>query len=120
MKALQYKEWKLAMSPVPFFFLALSGLLLIPNYPYYVTFFYNSLGIFLFFQSCRENRDVYYMMLLPVTKREMVRARVRTVMDLQLLQVLVCIPFLFIRAQSAAMVLPTAPAPRIAMGISFK
>ena len=99
MKALQYKEWKLAMSPVPFFFLALSGLLLIPNYPYYVTFFYNSLGIFLFFQSCRENRDVYYMMLLPVTKREMVRARVRTVMDLQLLQVLVCIPFLFIRAQ---------------------
>lgn len=39
MKALQYKEWKLAMSPVPFFFLALSGLLLIPNYPYYVTFF---------------------------------------------------------------------------------
>ena len=99
MKALQYKEWKLAMSPVPFFFLALSGLLLIPNYPYYVTFFYNSLGIFLFFQSCRENRDVYYMMLLPVTKREMVHARVRTVMDLQLLQVLVCIPFLFIRAQ---------------------
>ena len=99
MKALQYKEWRLAMSPVPFFFLALSGLLLIPNYPYYVTFFYNSLGIFLFFQSCRENRDVYYMMLLPVTKREMVRARVRTVMDLQLLQVLVCIPFLFIRAQ---------------------
>ena len=99
MSALQYKEWKLAMSPVPFFFLALSGLLLIPNYPYYVTFFYNSLGIFLFFQSCRENRDVYYMMLLPVTKREMVRARVRTVMDLQLLQVLVCIPFLFIRTQ---------------------
>ena len=99
MRALQYKEWKLAMSPVPFFFLALSGLLLIPNYPYYVTFFYNSLGIFLFFQSCRENRDVYYMMLLPVTKREMVRARVRTVMDLQLLQVLACIPFLFIRAQ---------------------
>lgn len=99
MRALQYKEWKLAMSPVPFFFLALSGLLLIPNYPYYVTFFYNSLGIFLFFQSCRENRDVYYMMLLPVTKREMVRARVRTVMDLQLLQVLVCIPFMVIRAQ---------------------
>ena len=99
MRALQYKEWKLAMSPVPFFFLALSGLLLIPNYPYYVTFFYNSLGIFLFFQSCRENRDVYYMMLLPVSKREMVRARVRTVMDLQLLQVLVCIPFLLIRAQ---------------------
>ena len=102
MKALQYKEWKLAMSPVPFFFLALSGLLLIPNYPYYVTFFYNSLGIFLFFQSCRENRDVYYMMLLPVTKREMVRARVTTVMQLQLMQLAACIPFMLIRAQYAA------------------
>ena len=56
------------MSPVPLLFLALSGLVLIPSYPYYVTFFYNALGIFLFFQSCRENRDVYYMMLLLVSR----------------------------------------------------
>ena len=54
MKALQSKEWRLAMSPVPLLFLALSGLVLIPSYPYYVTFFYNALGIFLFFQSCRK------------------------------------------------------------------
>lgn len=101
MKALRYKEWRLAMSPVPLLFLALSALLLIPSYPYYVTFFYNSLGIFLFFQSCRENRDVYYMMLLPVSKREMVAARVRTVMQLQLMQALSCIPFMCIRAQYA-------------------
>lgn len=101
MKALHYKEWKLAMSPVPFFFLALSALLLIPSYPYYVTFFYNSLGIFLFFQSCRENRDVYYMMLLPLGKREMVRARVYTVLELQLLQVAACVPFMLLRAQYA-------------------
>ena len=46
MKALQSKEWRLAMSPVPLLFLALSGLVLIPNYPYYVTFFYTTLGIF--------------------------------------------------------------------------
>ncbi len=102
MKALQSKEWRLAMSPVPLLFLALSGLVLIPSYPYYVTFFYNALGIFLFFQSCRENRDVYYMMLLPVTKREMVRARVTTVMDLQLLQLAACLPFMLIRAQYGA------------------
>ena len=85
MRALQYKEWKLAMSPVPFFFLALSGLLLIPNYPYYVTFFYNGLGIFMLMQSLRENRDTAYLMLLPVTKAEMVRARFRTVVQLELL-----------------------------------
>ena len=102
MKALQSEEWRLAMSPVPLLFLALSGLVLIPSYPYYVTFFYNALGIFLFFQSCRENRDVYYMMLLPVTKREMVRARATTVMELQLLQLAACLPFMLIRAQYGA------------------
>lgn len=48
MKALRQKEWRLSMTPVPFFFLALSALLLIPSYPYYVTFFYTSLGVFLF------------------------------------------------------------------------
>ncbi len=98
-RAIFCKEWKLSMSPVPLLFLALSGLLLIPNYPYYVTFFYNSLGIFMFFQSCRENRDVQYMSLLPITKREMVFARGKTVMLLEALQAAACIPFMMIRAQ---------------------
>jgi len=101
MRALIQKEWRLSMSPVPFLFLALSALVLIPSYPYYVTFFYTSLGIFLLFQANRENRDVYYMMLLPVGKREMVRARVITVVSLELLQVLVCIPLALLRASYA-------------------
>ena len=98
MKALQWKEWRLSMSPVPLLFLLLSGLILIPNYPYYVTFFYNSLGIFMWMQSLRENRDTAYMMLLPVTKAEMVRARLRTVVQLELLQLLACVPFMVLRA----------------------
>ena len=98
MKALQSKNWRLAMSPVPLLFLLLSGLILIPNYPYYVTFFYNSLGIFMWIQSLRENRDTAYMMLLPVTKAEMVRARLRTVVQLELLQLLACVPFMVLRA----------------------
>lgn len=98
MKALQSKNWRLAMSPVPLLFLLLSGLILIPNYPYYVTFFYNSLGIFMWMQSLRENRDTAYMMLLPVTKADMVRARLRTVVQLELLQLLACVPFMVLRA----------------------
>ena len=98
MKALQWKEWRLSMSPVPLLFLLLSGLILIPNYPYYVTFFYNGLGLFMLMQSLRENRDTAYLMLLPVTKAEMVRARFRTVVQLELLQVLACIPFMALRA----------------------
>ena len=92
------KEWKLVMMPVPLLFLLLSGLVLIPNYPYYVTFFYTTLGIFLMMQSARENRDLYYMALLPVTKREMVKARFSLVLTIEAMQVLVCIPFLLLRA----------------------
>ena len=98
MKALQWKEWRLSMSPVPLLFLLLSGLILIPNYPYYVTFFYNSLGLFMLMQSLRENRDIAYLMLLPVTKAEMVRARFRTVVQLEQLQIAACIPFMLLRA----------------------
>ena len=98
MRALQWKEWRLSMSPVPLLFLLLSGLILIPNYPYYVTFFYNGLGLFMLMQSLRENRDTAYLMLLPVTKAEMVRARFRTVVQLELLQVLACVPFMALRA----------------------
>lgn len=99
MKALRYKEWKLVMMPVPLLFLALSALVLIPNYPYYITFFYTTLGIFLLLQSARENRDVFYMALLPVTKREMVKARFSTVATIELMQAACCLPFMLLRAQ---------------------
>lgn len=92
------KEWKLVMMPVPLLFLLLSGLVLIPNYPYYVTFFYTTLGIFLMMQSARENRDLYYMALLPVTKCEMVKARFSLVLTIEAMQVLACVPFLLLRA----------------------
>lgn len=97
MKLLMKKEWKLVVTPVPLLFLLLSALVLVPSYPYYVTFFYNALGIFLMLQAARENRDVYYMALLPVTKRDVVRARFSTVVTLQLLQIAACIPFMLIR-----------------------
>ena len=91
MMTLFKKEWKLVMMPVPLLFLLLSALVLVPSYPYYVTFFYNALGIFLMLQAARENRDVYYMALLPVTKR----------VTLQLLQIAACIPFMLLRRSYA-------------------
>lgn len=92
------KECRFVLMPVPLLFLLLSALVLIPNYPYYVTFFYTTLGIFLMMQSARENRDLYYMALLPVTKREMVKARFLLVVALEALQLLACVPFMLLRA----------------------
>ena len=38
MKALLRKEFTLSLFPLPYCFWLLAGLLLIPNYPYFVTF----------------------------------------------------------------------------------
>ncbi len=98
---LMKKELKLVLHPTNLVFLALSALLLVPNYPYYVTFFYTSLGIFMMTQTARENRDISYMMRLPIAKRDMVKARFGTVMLIELLQVIACIPFMIIRSRYA-------------------
>ncbi|MCB2359141.1 ABC-2 transporter permease [Clostridium estertheticum] len=97
MKELMYKEFKLSMQPIAYILLSLSLLLCIPNYPYYVTFFYTCLGIFFVFQINRENRDVYYMIALPIRKRDIVKARFYLVVCIELAQVITCIPFAFIR-----------------------
>lgn len=86
MKQLLYKEFKLALHPTAVIFLALSAMLLIPNYPYYVTFFYTCLGVFFICLNGRENRDIYYSMLLPIRKRQIVKARFLMVAALQLAQ----------------------------------
>ena len=76
MKALLRKEFTLSLFPLPYCFWLLAGLLLIPNYPYFVAFFYAALGVMFLFQYNRENRDLNYMMTLPITKGQMVKARV--------------------------------------------
>ena len=58
MKLLMKKEWKLTVTPVPLLFLLLSALVLVPSYPYYVTFFYNALGIFLMLRCCRSQSAI--------------------------------------------------------------
>lgn len=97
MKQLLRKEFTLSFFPLPYCFLLLAGLLLIPNYPYLVTFFYTTLGIMFLFQYNRENHDIAYLMTLPVRKQEMVLSRLLQVVVIELLQIIVCIPFMAIR-----------------------
>ena len=69
------KDLRLAAHPMMYVFALFGAMLLIPSYPYTVVFFYGLLGIFFTFLNGRENKDVYYCAVLPVTKREQVRAR---------------------------------------------
>lgn len=76
-----------------------SGMLIIPNYPYTVVFFYGLLGIFFTFLNGRENKDVYYCAVLPVTKRDQVRARAWLVVAVELAELVIAVPFAFLSAR---------------------
>lgn len=98
LKDLLYKEFRLASHPAAFLFLGLAAMMCIPNYPLTVTFFYPCLGAFFICLTGRENRDIFYTLLLPVGKRAPVKARILMISALQLGQVLLCVPFLFLRS----------------------
>lgn len=97
MKKLLAKELKLAMHTTAPLFLMLSAMLLIPNYPYYVIFFYTSLAVFFTCLTGRENNDVFYTMLLPVKKTDIVKGRYAFVIILELAQFITAIPFAVLR-----------------------
>ncbi len=107
MKALLYKEFRLVTHPMTVLFLLLSAMLLIPNYPLYVTFFYCTLGIFFACLGGRENGDVFYSVLLPVQKRDLVRARILFSVVFESAQMILAVLFSLLRirllgAQNAA------------------
>ena len=93
MKKLIYKELRLTVHPTMWLFLLLTAMLLIPSYPYYVAFFYMCLAAYFTFLSAREERDVYFTAMLPVTKADMVKARVLVLCLFELLALLVSLPF---------------------------
>lgn len=99
MKHLLYKELRLARHPTMFLFLLFSAMLLIPSYPYYVAFIYTCLSVFFVFLQGRENNDLSFTALLPVRKRDIVRARCLLVVLMQLAQVLVSLPCAIVGAR---------------------
>ena len=92
MKALLYKEFRLVCHPMTPIFCLFGVMLLIPNYPYTVIFFYVMLGIFFTFLNIREQKDIYYSALLPVPKRDTVKAGCAFVVIIEVLSLAVLIP----------------------------
>ena len=69
------KEIRLAASPLSFFFLAAVCLTFVPGYPILLGAFFITLGIFYSFQTMRENGDIRYSLLLPVSKKDIVKSK---------------------------------------------
>lgn len=97
MKKLLKKELLLSMHPTAPIFLLLSMMLIIPNYPYYVVFFYTELAVFFTCLNGRENNDVFYTLTLPVAKKDIVKSRFAFVVLLELAQMIIAVPFAIIR-----------------------
>ena len=92
---LLYKELRLAAHPSVFVFLFMGALVLIPAYPYGVVIFFGALGLFQMFD--RETRDVFYTALLPVRKGDVVRGKLLLAVFVQLVQLVLSLPFAFLR-----------------------
>jgi len=95
MKNLLYKDLVLGVPPFFYFMPVLTGaLMLIPNWLYLVVLMY-----FFFitvpntFASFRANNDMTFSVLMPVKKSDIVKARMTAFILLELLHVVVAVPF---------------------------
>ena len=75
MHKLFHKDLSLCTQAVTWGLLAASLLVMVPGYPILVGVFLVCLGIFHSFQYANESNDILYSVLLPVKKRDVVKAK---------------------------------------------
>jgi len=90
MKALLYKEFKLVVNPLFYCVALLSALILIPQWLYFIALLYfcfmSAPNLFTLSKSYNE---VYFSAIQPVLRRDVVKARMVSLIVLELLQTLV-------------------------------
>jgi hypothetical protein len=94
---LLYKELRLAAHPNLFIFTLLGVLVIVPAYPYGMVFLFGCLAPFITFMYGRETNDIYYTALLPVKKSDTVKAKFLLVVLAQMTQLVISLPFAFLR-----------------------
>lgn len=75
MRKLLRKEIRLSASVLSFLFIVSGFMALLPGYPVLCGAFFITLGIFQSFQRARETNDTVFTVLLPVAKRDAVKAK---------------------------------------------
>ena len=96
MKALLNKELKLCTPlQVPLFFV-FAAMLLIPSYPYLVAGFFICNAVFYSFAMSTGQNDVLFSVLLPVSKKDIVRGKLTYVVCIQLVSMLLFTGMVFV------------------------
>ncbi len=84
MNMLLRKELRLSAMLLTYLFIGFAFMTLIPGYPILCGVFFITLGIYQSFQNAREANDIVYSALLPVAKRDVVKAKYQFVMLIEL------------------------------------
>lgn len=125
MRALLAKEFQLVVHPSTYVLVLLGALVLIPNWPYAIVLLYGILMAFFNAQNAREMRDLAYTFALPVSRRDMVRARVFVMVIIELamtaiMALCICLrPVLGIDAVAATQPMVGLPANVALLGFSL-
>lgn len=91
------KEIKLCLSPINYVFLSFAFMMIVPNYPSYVAFFYIGLSCFFIFNNGLINKDIQYSMVLPITKSDIVKSRCILIAAYEVIFFILTIPFSILR-----------------------
>lgn len=75
MKAFLKKEFKLAMPAGMYVWAVLGILSIIPNYPAVVGYIYTIVGVFVYLVNVRDNRDLEFCAVLPVSRKTIVAGK---------------------------------------------
>ena len=75
MRNIMLKELKLSASPLTYFFVLFELMFFLPGYPILCGAFFVTLGLFKGFQLTREANDIEFSMLLPISKKDIVRGK---------------------------------------------
>lgn len=97
MAKLLYKDLRLSNLALVALMMSLCLLMLIPAYLLYVGLIYICLAVFFTQQRFREDNDIYFSMLLPIRKRDIVRGHVLTYSVFELAQLVVAVPVAIVR-----------------------
>ena len=87
------KELRLAAHPNLFIFTLLNVFIIVPAYPYGMVFLFRLSRPYITFMYGRETNDIYYTSLLPVKKKDTVKAKALLIVLAQMTQLLISLPF---------------------------
>ncbi len=75
MSDMMRKEMKLSASPLAYFFTLFGLMFFLPGYPVLCGSFFSCLGLYQSFQYAREAGDMEFSVLLPVSRRDIVKGK---------------------------------------------